>query len=54
MERDIRIEFARDFKTRAAENSNRLAALIRETVPAVSDAASHQFAGAAFVVTAGL
>jgi AcrR family transcriptional regulator len=54
LERNIQIEYARDFKRRAAQNTDRLATLVREVLPALPDQAAHQFAGAVFIVTAGL
>ncbi|MBM9506581.1 TetR/AcrR family transcriptional regulator [Streptomyces sp. KK5PA1] len=54
LERNIGIAFARDFKQRAAENTDRLAQLVATALPWLSPDAAHQFAGAAFVVTAGL
>jgi AcrR family transcriptional regulator len=54
LERNITVEFARTFKGRAAEHSERLAALIRAALPPVSAAGAAHFAGAVFVITAGL
>ncbi|MFJ6394074.1 TetR/AcrR family transcriptional regulator [Streptomyces sp. NPDC091972] len=54
LERNIDLDFARDFKQRAATNTDRLADLTAATLPALSAAAAHQFAGAVFVITAGL
>jgi AcrR family transcriptional regulator len=54
LERHIQIDYARDFKRRAAENTDRLATLVQEVLPALPDEAAHQFAGAVFIVTAGL
>ncbi|MEV4756042.1 TetR family transcriptional regulator [Micromonospora sp. NPDC049559] len=54
LERNISVEFARTFKRRAAANSDRLAGLVRAELPRLSaDAAAH-FAGAVFVIVAGL
>ncbi|OXS30352.1 TetR/AcrR family transcriptional regulator [Streptomyces sp. XY006] len=54
LERNIDLDFARDFKQRAAANTARLADLTAATLPALSAAATHQFAGAVFIITAGL
>jgi AcrR family transcriptional regulator len=54
LERNISIEFARVFKRRATDNTGRLAALIAREVPSVDDAGATHFAGAAFVIVAGL
>ncbi|MEW2515383.1 TetR family transcriptional regulator [Streptomyces sp. NPDC046870] len=54
LERNIDMAFARDFKQRAAANTDRLADLTVATLPALSAAAAQQFAGAAFIITAGL
>jgi AcrR family transcriptional regulator len=54
LERNIRIEFARDFKRRAAENTDRFAALVHHCLPDLPEHATHQFAGAVFIITAGL
>ncbi|WP_422771081.1 TetR/AcrR family transcriptional regulator [Plantactinospora sp. WMMC1484] len=54
LERHISLDFARDFKRRAAVNSARLATLVRAELPQLSEAAAGRFAGAVFVVVAGL
>jgi AcrR family transcriptional regulator len=54
LERNIQIQYARDFKRRAAENTDRLATLVQGMLPTLPDQAAHQFAGAVFIVTAGL
>ena len=54
LERNITVEFARDFKRRATANSQRLAAIVRDRVPKLSEASATHFAGAVFVIVAGL
>jgi AcrR family transcriptional regulator len=54
LERNIQIDYARDFKRRAAENTDRLATFVQDMLPVLPDQAAHQFAGAVFIVTAGL
>ncbi|MFF1422298.1 TetR family transcriptional regulator [Streptomyces sp. NPDC058280] len=54
LERNISIGFARDFKQRAAAHTDRLAALVRTRLPRLDEAAAGHFAGAVFVITAGM
>lgn len=54
LERNISIGFARDFKQRAAAHTDRLAALVRTRLPQLDEAAAGHFAGAVFVITAGM
>lgn len=54
LERNISVEVARTFKQRAAAHTDRLAALVRAAVPALSPEAAGHFAGAVFVIVAGL
>jgi len=54
LEHNISAEYARDFKARAAANTDRLGTLVRAEVPHLgADGAAH-FAGAVVVITAGL
>jgi AcrR family transcriptional regulator len=54
LERNISLEFARDFKRRATVNADRLAGLVRSGLPRLPPAAAEQFAAAVFVIVAGL
>ncbi|ROP40363.1 TetR/AcrR family transcriptional regulator [Saccharothrix texasensis] len=54
LERNIRVDFARVVKRRAAEHRGRLADLVRAAVPVLDEAAAHHFAGVVVVMTAGL
>ncbi|MET1074258.1 MAG: TetR family transcriptional regulator [Umezawaea sp.] len=54
LERNISVEFARVFKRRVLANTNRLAALVAREVPGLGDAQVAHFAGAVFVLVAGL
>ena len=54
LERNISLDFARDFKRRAGANTARLATMVRDEVPELSPPAAEHFAGAAMVVVAGL
>jgi AcrR family transcriptional regulator len=54
LESNITVEFARTFKRRAAANSARLAELIRNELPVLDESAAQHFAGAVFVIVAGL
>ncbi|WP_239090894.1 TetR/AcrR family transcriptional regulator [Asanoa iriomotensis] len=54
LERNITIEFARVFKRRAMANHERLAALVRDRLPALGPAGAAFFGGAVFVIIAGL
>ncbi|MFF1958961.1 TetR family transcriptional regulator [Streptomyces sp. NPDC058220] len=54
LERNISIGFARDFKQRAAAHTDRLAALVRTRLPQLDETAAGHFAGAVFVITAGM
>ncbi len=54
LERNIDIDYARHFKHQAAQHTSRLARVVHGIFPSLSAAAADQFAGAVFVVTAGL
>jgi AcrR family transcriptional regulator len=54
LERNISVEFARDFKQRAAARSGRLAGQVRAALPRLTEEAAAHFAGAAVVIVAGL
>jgi len=54
LERNISLDYARDFKSRAAANSVRLAALTLGHVPVLDKADAGHFAGAVVVILAGL
>ena len=54
LERNISLDYARDFKARAAANSARLAALTSAHVPVLDKADAAHFAGAVVVILAGL
>ncbi|WP_433296211.1 TetR/AcrR family transcriptional regulator [Actinoplanes sp. CA-030573] len=54
LERNVSVEFARSFKARAAAHHDRLADLIRACLPHMDIAGARHFAGAVFVITAGL
>lgn len=54
LERNVSVEFARSFKARAAAHHDRLSGLIRAGLPHVDADGSHHFAGAVFIITAGL
>ncbi|MCR6487646.1 TetR family transcriptional regulator [Amycolatopsis sp. OK19-0408] len=53
LERNISLEFARDFKRRAAANTERLGGLVRARVPELSDAAARHFALGVVVLVSG-
>lgn len=53
LERNISVETARTFKTRAADRTERLAGLVRAQVPLDAEAAGY-FAKAVFILVAGL
>lgn len=53
LERNISVETARTFKSRAAERTERLADLVRARVPLTAEAAGH-FAKAVYMLVAGL
>ncbi|WP_192746403.1 TetR/AcrR family transcriptional regulator [Amycolatopsis roodepoortensis] len=53
LERNISVETARAFKTRAADRTERLAGLVRAHAPLDAEAAGH-FAKAVFILVAGL
>ncbi|GAB3155870.1 TetR family transcriptional regulator [Amycolatopsis sp. NPDC004378] len=53
LERNISLEFARDFKRRAAANTERLGALVRTRVPELSEAAARHFALGVVVLVSG-
>ncbi|PRY46528.1 TetR/AcrR family transcriptional regulator [Umezawaea tangerina] len=54
LERNISVEFARVFKRRVVDNSNRLADLVAREVPDLGEAKVRHFSGAVFVLVAGL
>jgi AcrR family transcriptional regulator len=54
LERNISVEFARSFKCRASANSTRLADMVRRELPILQPDAAAHFAGAVFVIIAGL
>lgn len=54
LERNISVGYARQFKQRASANTQRLAALVRAQLPQLSTEGADHFAGAVFVITAGL
>ncbi|KZB86859.1 TetR/AcrR family transcriptional regulator [Amycolatopsis regifaucium] len=53
LERNISVETARKFKSRAAERTERLADVVRAQIPLDAEAAGH-FAKAVFILVAGL
>jgi AcrR family transcriptional regulator len=54
LEHNISLEFARDFKQRAADSTERLADLVARALPRLPATACHQYAGAVVVIIAGL
>lgn len=54
LEKNISIDFARTFKQRATTNTARLAQLVRAQLPDLSADATEHFAGAVFVIVAGI
>ncbi|MGW4465719.1 TetR family transcriptional regulator [Micromonospora sp. NPDC004704] len=54
LERNISLDFARTFKRRASANTDRLTDLVRAQLPHLGRPAAAHFAGAAFVIVAGL
>jgi AcrR family transcriptional regulator len=54
LERNIPVDFARSFKVRASTHATRLADLVRKELPSLSPTGASHFAGAIFVITAGL
>lgn len=54
LERNISVDFARDFKRRAAANTSRLAGQVHAALPRLTDAAAAHFAGAVAIIVAGL
>ncbi|MGC0365991.1 AcrR family transcriptional regulator [Rhodococcus sp. 27YEA15] len=54
LERNISVDFARDFKSRAVANVDRSAALIRSRIPALSEADARQVASSIMMLVAGL
>jgi AcrR family transcriptional regulator len=54
LERNISVDFARSFKYRAAAHTDRLARIVREELPHLGEAAAAHFAGAVFIIVAGL
>ncbi|MFI5591892.1 TetR family transcriptional regulator [Amycolatopsis sp. NPDC051758] len=53
LERNIPVEFARDFKTRAAANTERLGSLVRVRVPELSPEGARHFALGVVVLVSG-
>ncbi|WP_218010842.1 TetR/AcrR family transcriptional regulator [Herbidospora mongoliensis] len=54
LERNMPLDYAREFKRRASANTDRFATMVGAVLPHLSRAASSHFAGAVFVITAGL
>ncbi len=54
LERNITQESARNFKRKAMANNSRLASLVLRELPALDAERANRFAGAAFVLVAGL
>ncbi|GIG56961.1 TetR family transcriptional regulator [Longispora fulva] len=54
LEKNISVDVARTFKTRAAAHTSRLAGLVRAEVPHLDDVAAGHFAHAVFILVAGL
>ncbi|GAA0397198.1 TetR family transcriptional regulator [Microbispora corallina] len=54
LERNVSIGTARIFKRQATENTGRLADLVRERIPELTEAGAAHFAGAVFVLVAGM
>jgi AcrR family transcriptional regulator len=54
LERNVSVEFARSFKARAATHHDRLTGLIQAGLPHMDTAGAQHFAGAIFIITAGL
>lgn len=54
LERNISVDFARVFKRRATDNTARLAALVSRELPDLAPERATHFAGAVFVLVAGL
>ncbi|MFD9679807.1 TetR/AcrR family transcriptional regulator [Rhodococcus sp. NPDC059969] len=54
LERNISVDFARDFKKRATVNSGRFASLIHSQLPHLSEGDAAQFAKVTLVIVAGL
>ena len=54
LERNITIDYARDFKRRAHAHAARFAALIAARFPELDDAAAESFAGGVFIIVTGL
>lgn len=54
LERNITLDFARDFKRRAGVHTDRLAAVVRDRLPELSEDAAAHFAAATVIVVAGL
>jgi hypothetical protein len=54
LERNISAESARSFKVSAAAHNDQLAGLIRTCLPHLPASGSAHFAGAIFIITAGL
>ncbi|MCP3803809.1 TetR family transcriptional regulator [Allokutzneria sp. A3M-2-11 16] len=54
LERNITVEYARVFKRNASRNADRLAAMVRRHFPALGETGTAHFAGAVFVIVAGL
>lgn len=54
LERNISLEFAREFKGKAKANNDRLAAVVAERLPGLPRTAAQQFAAAVLVILSGL
>src|SRR4051812_23441936 len=54
LERNISVDFARDFKKRATVNSGRFASLVHSQLPHLSEGDAAQFAKVTLVIVAGL
>ncbi|WP_229869346.1 TetR/AcrR family transcriptional regulator [Streptomyces inusitatus] len=54
LERNISLEFAREFKRKASANNDRLAAAVAARLPHLPQATPHEFAGAVIVLVAGM
>ena len=54
LERNITVEFAREFRGRASANTARLAKALQLAIPVLDEAGSLHAAGAAFFIVAGL
>ncbi|HEY4005164.1 MAG TPA: TetR family transcriptional regulator [Pseudonocardia sp.] len=54
LERNISVDFARSFKSRAMEHNARFAALVQSRLPTLSAAAVEHFAASVMIITSGL